>query len=133
MFLRLWKDHMEGGTFTRRCLRIDIATVVLCDFPAHGQPDACTLVFIAGVKTLKDVEDLSRIFLAEADTVVFERYLVIGLSRLQRLVVSYLHAIEFGEGNGYLRTLLPGAELERIGNEISEQLDYLHGTAIDCR
>jgi hypothetical protein len=42
----------------------------LNNFFAHSQSDACALVFVLAVKSLKNIKDLFSIFLIEADAVV---------------------------------------------------------------
>src|SRR6185295_4331385 len=93
-------------------LHADPAAVPLHDLLADRQPDAVALILAPGVEALKDPEDALEVLRLDPDAVVLHR-------EAPRL--AFPHG-----GDVDLRGLGP-AELDRIGDQVLEELKELRG------
>lgn len=70
--LRLREQDMKSGALTKGGFCKNIPLVILRDLPAKGQSNTRAFIIRFAMEALKDIEDLPRIRLAEADAIIRE-------------------------------------------------------------
>lgn len=95
------------------------ATVALDNLPANRQADASTFVFLSSVQALKDLENALAILGFEPDAIVAHD--------------DFGHVAAATAGNRHHGRCIGVSKLERITNQIQEQLPHLQRCREDRR
>src|SRR4051812_29176108 len=116
MSLAVRDRNVEGRARAGRRLYPDAAAVTVCDPPADRQPDPGPLVLLAPVQAAEHLEDALGVALLDADAVVAHDD--VPLARLADALDPHLgrHA--------------RACELDRVGDEVLQQLADLGGVAV---
>src|SRR5262249_28923057 len=108
-------SEVEGRALAGLGFDPDTAAMVLDDLPAHGKADAGALVFRAVMEPLEDEEDALQVLFLDADA---------GVAHLEVPLLAFLHGLDM-----HLDGTIVGPELDRVADQVLEQLQKLHPLA----